>query len=187
MRLFVALDLPPATKRRLGEAMGRWRSKLPAARWVATENLHLTLAFLGETAASALPGIEAALAERLRACAPIAARLERAGCFPDRGPARIAWLGLEPARELEALAAATREALVAAAAAFDDKPFRPHVTLARCAPAWPAPARGRWQELAAPLVGEALSWRVASLFESVLGPGGARYRTLAEVPLAGAP
>lgn len=187
MRLFVALDLPPETKRRLGDALGRWRSKLPAARWVAAENLHLTLAFLGETAASALPGIEAALAGRLRACAPIAARFERAGCFPDHGPARIAWLGLEPAGELAALAVATREALVASEVAFDDKPFRPHVTLARCAPPWPAPARGRWQELAMPLAGEALSWRAASLVESTLGPGGARYRQVAALPLAGAP
>jgi len=186
VRLFVALDLPPATKHRLGDAQRHWRSRLPAARWVVAENLHLTLAFLGETAASALPGIEAALAGRLLTSAPIAARFERAGCFPDRGPARVAWLGLEPARELEALAAATREALVAAAVAFDDKPFRPHVTLARCEPPWPAPARGRWQELAMQLAGETLTWHAATLVESTLGPGGARYRTVAALPLAGA-
>ena len=50
MRLFVALDLPAATRTRLYWVAGG----LPGARWVPPENYHVTLRFIGE-----LPGYRA--------------------------------------------------------------------------------------------------------------------------------
>lgn len=44
MRLFIAIELPDDLK----AALGRLRVDVPGARWVQPEQLHLTLAFLGE-------------------------------------------------------------------------------------------------------------------------------------------
>ena len=63
MRLFVALELPADLQRAVGELVSQHRPALPKARWVRPENLHLTLAFLGETATERLPDLEAAMAD----------------------------------------------------------------------------------------------------------------------------
>ena len=128
LRLFFALPLPPA----LQASLGRWQAGHPGIdRWSRPEGLHLTLAFLGERPAEGLPGLEALGAEiagRHRAFPLATAGL---GTFPTGPRARVLWLALAPSPALEALAADLRGALAAAGEAFDAKPFRAHLTLAR--------------------------------------------------------
>ncbi len=185
MRLFVAVELPKELQRFVGARLGEIRHQLPKARWVAAANLHLTLAFLGEVAESLVGPIEEALASRLGGAAPAEARLERAGCFPERGAARVAWIGLAPGAALGELAALVRAALSGLGVSADAKPFRAHVTAARCDPPWPSSARARWAELAAPLLGSPAPIGEVTLFASTLASGGPSYSALARVPLAG--
>ena len=127
LRLYFALPLPPE----LREALERGRPVLPQARWARSGGLHVTLAFLGERPAEALPaleGIAAAMADRHRAFTLKTAGL---GGFPERGRVRVLWLGLEPSPALENLTGDLRRALTAAGETFDARPFRAHITLAR--------------------------------------------------------
>lgn len=127
LRLFFALPLTPE----LQEALGRWQGRQPPARWVRPEGLHLTLAFLGGRAPGALgplAGLGAQVAAR-HATFPL--RTAALGGFPREDRARILWLGLAPSPPLAALAADLRATLAAAGEAFDPKPFRPHLSLAR--------------------------------------------------------
>ena len=127
LRLFFALPLPPEMR----EALDRWRPALPLARWARPEGLHVTLAFLGERPAEVLPALAslgAATADRHRTFILGTAGL---GGFPLIERARILWLGLEPSPALDSLAGDLRRTLAAAAEAFDAKPFRAHITLAR--------------------------------------------------------
>lgn len=183
MRLFAAVELPEAARRRIAAHAAGERAGLPPAGWVRAEAIHLTLAFFGEVEAERAAGLAAALRAGAGTQAPFEARLAGAGGFPPRGPVRVVWLGVEPAAALGALAEAVRTAAAAASFAFDDKPFAPHVTLARCRNPWPAPLRERLERLAPPAA-EAWPVRRAVLVESELAPGGPRYRTLAELPLA---
>jgi len=126
-RLFFALPLPPE----LQETLALWRPAQPPARWSRPEGLHVTLAFLGERPAEALPGLEgiaAAVAGR-HGTFPLATT--GLGGFPGHERARILWLGLGVSPALEALAADLRRTLKAADEPFDAKPFRAHITLAR--------------------------------------------------------
>jgi 2'-5' RNA ligase len=126
-RLFFALPLPLDVR----AALDHWQRAQPPARWSKAEGLHVTLAFLGERPAEGLPGLEAlaaAVAARHRA---FELRTTGLDGFPERERARILWLGLGASGPLDALAGDLRRALKAAGEAFDPKPFRAHITLAR--------------------------------------------------------
>jgi 2'-5' RNA ligase len=184
VRLFVAAPVPPPLARELGSRIERARRGLPAARWVRPENLHLTLLFLGETRADAVAALARALDEALAGRHAVRARLGLPGAFPERGRVRVLWLGLEPERELGELALAARAAAAGCALPFDAKPFRAHLTLARCPRPWPAALRERWSELAAGGGAERFTVDGVELRASTPGPGGSRYETLSRVALA---
>lgn len=128
MRLFVAVRFDGAAL----DALCRTRDALARVklrgRMTARENLHLTLAFLGEQPERAVPAIRQAM-ERA-AGAPFALTLAAPGRFrQERGD--IWWTGVQPCPPLEALARRLRRALVQAGFPVDEKPFRAHVTLGR--------------------------------------------------------
>jgi RNA 2',3'-cyclic 3'-phosphodiesterase len=187
MRLFFAFDLPDAAKAHLDEAVAPLRSSLPAARWVRPEIFHLTLAFLGEVAADLVPALSHSLRERLEQEGGFRTHFGVLGAFPNAGPLRVLWVGLEPSARFVHLAESVEDGLRSARVPFDDKPFRSHVTLARCDPPWPASHRA---DLAGG-VGERLAGHSfvcdrVKLFSSVLGSGGPTYRTEVEIPLLSA-
>ncbi len=121
---------------------------MPPARWVRPTGLHLTLAFLGEVEAERVAAIAQALREKLEQEGGFRAHFAGLGSFPNAGPVRVVWAGLEPAARFSRLAELAQDALRAAGVAFDDRPFRSHVTLARCDPPWPAHLRAEIGELA---------------------------------------
>jgi len=181
VRLFVAVEVPAELRALLAERVERLREHLPRSSWVRAENLHLSLAFLGEVAANRVPDLERRLAEQIAGFPAFDAWTGAAGAFPERGPLRVIWIGLEPESALAELADAARGAIAAARVDLDDKPFRAHVTLARARTPWPP----RWRERIAALAParERFEVRSVSLVESVLGAGGARYRACAEIRL----
>lgn len=124
-RLFIAIELPDPVKRDLV----RLRKEIPGARWVAPDQLHLTLAFLGE--------LEDTTGEQLqRALSGIAEPafsldFSGVGCFPDRRRPRVLWVGLKHSPHLESLAAKVRSAALECGVPQEERPFSPHITLAR--------------------------------------------------------
>jgi RNA 2',3'-cyclic 3'-phosphodiesterase len=182
-RLFVALEPPAALAR---ELCARTRAALGSGwRVPAPGHLHLTLAFLGDTPEARLAAIGSALAEALRGRAAPELRLTGTGAFPDLRRPRVVWAGLEEPSEragrLAALRAAVVAALGAAGAPFDDKPFAPHLTVARPrGPRAAVPAAFRELALELAWTPDACLW-----IESRLGrPAGERYLVLARYPLS---
>jgi 2'-5' RNA ligase len=135
MRLFVAVAVPAQAADELDDAVAPARPSWPGLRWTGRDAWHLTLAFLGEvneTVSARLgPRLERAAARH--SCLPVS--LGGAGAFPAAARARVLWTGVqgEP-RELAALAASVAAGARRAGAppAEDGRPFRPHLTLARC-------------------------------------------------------
>ena len=125
MRLFIAIELPDDLKRLLG----RLRSDIPGARWVPTEQIHLTMAFLGEVEESTQERLKGELA---RIYVPaFQLRFTGIGCFPNPRRPRVVWIGLEPEALLTELAARVREAVLTCGIPQEERPFSPHITLAR--------------------------------------------------------
>lgn len=174
MRAFVALELPEAFADEVA-GLARRLEATCAGRFVPAENHHLTLAFLGEVgearARRAMEALDAACAGvgpvRLCACG--------LGAF-GRGRDATLWLGVKKDEGLMALARRVRAELAAREIAYDKKDFLPHVTLARRARV----PREDLGDLAFPLPDVA---RRVTLFRSILGPEGARYKPLYTVGL----
>lgn len=125
MRLFVAIPLPDDLRSRLaGLSAG-----LPGARWVAPENLHLTLRFIGEVGGHEADDIDAALSG-IR-CQSFALSLAGVGQFGDRRNLRSLWVGVEANEVLSRLQAKIEQALQRAGQPPEKRKFKPHVTLAR--------------------------------------------------------
>lgn len=183
MRLFLALEPPAAFRRAVAGRVEEVRGSLPAASWVREANLHLTLLFLGEVEDAALDRVAGTFAAVRAPALAGPVSVEGAGGFPEGGAIRAVWLALAPADGLAAVARAFRAAASAARIDFDAKPFRAHLTLARCHARWPAALRERLGELV-PSPPPSFRPDSASLLSSVLGPGGSTYTVRARVPLA---
>lgn len=177
MRLFIAIELPPEIKRTL------WmlRSDLPGARWVPREQMHLTLAFLGEVEDEAVGVLRAELA-RIHFHA-FKVSFTSTGCFPGRQRPRVLWVGLAPQPRLTELAALVREALLRCNLPVEERPFSPHITLARLkAPA--AREVGVFLEQSLPPHLPMLVVQEFILFQSRLTPRGAEHLPLSSFSLA---
>lgn len=111
-------------------------------RWSPYENLHITLAYLGSLSGAAVQGGARARAledARLQSVLAVAERIkppsfkckiENLGFFPD-ATSRILALHIMPCTELTALQKHLQSALEEAGISCDERPYKPHITLAR--------------------------------------------------------
>ena len=122
MRLFAAIQFSPAVKAALLEAVAALRHQ-GTGTFTRPENLHLTLAFIGET--EDLPGAKAAL-EAACVGGPVSLTVGGLGHFND-----LWWTGVRENPKLEKLALAVQRALREQGFSIEKRAWKPHVTLVR--------------------------------------------------------
>jgi 2'-5' RNA ligase len=187
IRLFVALDLPATVRDGLA-AWGREALCDPVLRPTAAENLHVTLAFLGQRPTEDAQRV-AAVMEECVAPAPLI-ELGDPVPRPERGRPRLFALpALSPGTEL--LQMQLREALVSERLCRPEElPFWPHLTVARVRSEGRGSRRPMRVEIAPNKLSQSLSEAFhgvrMTLYRSVLQPSGSRYVPLAQVELPGA-
>jgi len=182
VRLFVALPLPLEIASAAAAVMPPDR----AIRSVRPELLHVTLAFVGRVDDARLEDVVAATRDAARSQPPFAVTLDTAGTFPETGAPHVVWIGMsDGAVETSALATAVRRALGARGVPFDDKPFRPHVTLGRVRDETDRVVAREIAGRMKRVTFRPLRWTAREIipFESVLSPKGPRYTPRATVPL----
>lgn len=179
LRTFVALPFAETDLARLAALVESLRSEVLGLRWTRPEGLHVTLRFLGSSSPEALESLGRSLGRETAKARPSSVRVSRLGLFPDRGKARVLWLGVELPRPLVDLQEACEAAARAAGFAAEPRPFVPHVTLGR----WREPARR--PELRPADLGEMRVDRLV-LFRSDQRGGGAVYTPLQVHALGGA-
>lgn len=168
-RLFFALELPDEVQQQIVH----WRAACflaDAGRPVAADNLHLTLAFLGEISA-----------EKQRALAAMAGRIRQPGftlTLDDAGQwlrSRVVWLGIrQPPRGVLQLANMLRAQAARSGCYQSPQPFHPHITLLRDV------------RHAVPIPPPGFNWSFAVnefvLYESGFSRGRTRYNVLERYP-----
>lgn len=174
MRLFFALALPVEVRAELAAFQARARA-VAKGSWPAPENLHLTLAFLGDQPEGALPRLMEVGQRVAAGHGVLHLRTAGLGGFPRASRARVLWLGLEAEPRLQLLAARLREGLRHEGFDPDDKPFTAHLTLARLATPTDIAAFGAGPQ------GMGFEARELTLFRSHLGSG-AHYEKLGVFP-----
>lgn len=130
-RLFVAVELPDAVCDAIHDAAAPWRRSIAGFRFSAPEALHLTIVFIGQVDPGEVEAIEQSVASAAADVEAISTGLTRFGSFPERGKARVLWVGLDdPVGHLVDLAAVVAARLEAFLEP-DDRPYHPHITIAR--------------------------------------------------------
>lgn len=176
IRIFVGVPLPEGVRERLAGLC----SGLPGARWVAPENLHVTLRFIGEVDEAEAEDIDAALAAIRHGAFPLA--LAGADCFGSSNKVRVVFAGVEPSEPLMHLYGKVESVLVRLGLEPEGRKYKPHVTLARLRNT-PRRRVGDFLAAAGPFRAEPFPVTGFTLFRSFLGRQGAHYEALAEYPL----
>jgi len=177
MRLFIGIGLPLAIAEALANSAASLVPKSNAARirWTPPSNMHITLSFLGQVHEARRDAIEQALAA-IHA-ARLSLTLDGFGTFDRVG---VLYADVKKSPALLALAEQVMAAMQAIGFAREDRPYSPHITLAR--------TRDRLRLAPSPKVDPAFhqSFHATEfrLYQSLTLPGGAQYQVLRSFPLA---
>jgi 2'-5' RNA ligase len=145
IRAFLAIDVSDVLRRRVAELQDALRQALTAGEagparisWTRPGSLHLTIKFLGDTDEQLVEPLHDAIARAVGGHRAMSIPLERVGAFPRAREPRVLWIGpsewweqSDDARRLEDLHRAIDGACASLGFPPDDRPFDPHLTLAR--------------------------------------------------------
>jgi RNA 2',3'-cyclic 3'-phosphodiesterase len=181
MRIFIALNLERAVRTGLHRALEPLRQRGWPVRWMAAPALHLTLRFLGDVEGADVERIESTLRVVAAKHGPQHLELGGFGAFPSLRRATVLWVGVTAAPALMALQRELDVAVSRLGYGREEKPFRPHITVARLQ----GGARPVDVERAIAEFDYANSVSVATmdLMRSHLEPGGAQYEALLRLSL----
>ncbi|MBV9168455.1 MAG: RNA 2',3'-cyclic phosphodiesterase [Chloroflexi bacterium] len=180
MRLFFAIELPADVRAALGRLQPH--DDGTAYRWVDPSLMHVTLAFLDEQPEDLLPKLEAIATQAASGSQAATLRLGEAGSFGSRRAPRVFWIGLSGDTDaLHELQQRLAGALRGAGITLEDRPFNPHITLARrreraagTTPDWPPPH----------VEHPSFPMNELTLFQSRLSPRGPTYTAVFRAPLS---
>ena len=181
MRTFIAVELPDNIRRIIAEYSGSLRAQIPKVKWVAPENLHLTMKFLGEVPEGQLDSVKECVARTVEGFDPFIVELEHLGFFPNSHQPRVIWIGASGgADHLLELFQKLEDCLESTGFDRDAKTFSPHLTIGRVK---------RHAHIAIPpgipeFDGETFEVNGLSVIMSTLTPQGPIYKTLLKTPLA---
>lgn len=184
MRTFVAIN-PEAEKiERLYAAARELREESYPIRWVASENVHLTLKFLGEVPENRVRDVGDALDRAVADLHAFEIRLDGFGAFPSPRRPSVVWAGVSSSPQLTDVYERVEEALAELGYPREARDFHPHLTLGRSRKSTgPRQFRGLDEIL------ERLSWtdtvvvRAVDLMRSELKPTGAEYDAVRRLKL----
>ncbi len=110
------------------------RDSVPDGRasWSRVDSIHLTLKFLGDLSPGKVEKLSEAASRSAREFAPFQIVVEQTGAFPKQGQPRVLWIGINDfSGKLGDLHARLEDESANEGFARDDRPFHPHLTVAR--------------------------------------------------------
>jgi RNA 2',3'-cyclic 3'-phosphodiesterase len=180
-RLFYAIDLPEEVKLELGpvvSALGKIGSWI---RPVGRSAYHLTLLFLGEQQDEFVPEIIAMGAEAVVGARQCRVEIGPAGFFP-----RVSFLTLNGEIETLAMVSMTLcQSCRCYLEKHEDRPFKPHITVARHKQNIRPPEKEKITEMLKPFEGKSWEVRDLILFNSDLTTKGPKYTPVERFPFGG--
>lgn len=189
LRAFIAIDLPQPIQ----EAIEKQTSRLRQAagdglvRWIPPQNIHLTLKFLGNIAASHMDFLKQLLHQSADSHQPFDVQIGGIGSFPNSKLPRVLWAGVHAPADLASLQKNIEAGAARLGYEKEARPFSPHLTLGRVRQGIDS---RDLQKISAALngiqIGNIGSARVDAvhLYKSELRPEGSLYTKLFSAPLS---
>lgn len=189
IRSFIAIELPEEAKKGLARLRRELeRDEHRFVKWVDPLGIHLTLKFLGNIAARRVTEIAEALGEAAQGMSPFHLEISGLGAFPSVTQPRVFWVGVNGQLDrLSGLQQSIDSALAGLGFAREERPFVPHLTLARIREEASGPDRRSFGELVGATAFEdkyPVKVEAVRLMRSQLTPAGAIYTCLSAVELA---
>lgn len=184
MRVFVAVDIPDEVREAIRTLMGKLENTCRGARWARVEGMHVTLKFIGEVSTEKVERIRAELAA-VRSAAPVEISFRGVGFFPNERHPRVFWAGMAASPNLGELAEEVERRLETLGIPREQRPFRPHLTLARFKSEDGLERLRAASREAGALEFGSTTAREFHLYQSQLHPKGAVYTRLATFPFVG--
>lgn len=133
IRSFIAIELPEEAKTSLRRIQENLKRDDPScAKWVEPQSIHLTLKFLGNIGARMIDRIILVMKEAAEGIPPFKISIKGAGAFPNLRRVQTIWAGLEGDLEvLQKLQNNVETGLKPLGFVPENRPFTPHLTLAR--------------------------------------------------------
>jgi len=185
-RVFCAIEIPAQIRERISEHSQQLHAALPDVQtsWTKPDNIHLTLKFFGSISQQQVLEVSDAASRTVEGFEPFQLRIEGAGAFPERGPARVLWIGVNDSTGL--LAALQRK--------LDDeceregfereaRAFHPHLTVGRLrSPRGARALADKHKQIRFERADVEVNRLV--VFRSQLSPKGSLYSIISEHPFA---
>jgi 2'-5' RNA ligase len=188
IRSFIAIELPEEARR----GLARLRRKLERdehkfVKWVDPGGIHLTLKFLGNVPSKRVTEITEAIGKAVPGNSPFRLEISGLGAFPSLRQVRVFWVGVGGELDkLSRLQQGIDSALAALGFTTEERPFVPHLTLARIREGASPPERRNFGELVCSATFEdkyPVQVEAIKLMRSQLTPAGAVYTCLSVVRL----
>ncbi len=189
LRAFIAIDLPQPFQDAIEKQTSRLRQAAGdgLVRWIPPQNIHLTLKFLGNIAASHMDFLKQLLHQTADSHQPFDMQIGGIGSFPNSKLPRVLWAGVHAPADLASLQKTIETGAARLGYEKEARPFSPHLTLGRV-------RQGidprDLQKISAALngiqIGNIGSARVDAvhLYKSELRPEGSLYTKLFSAPLS---
>ena len=129
IRTFIAADVVPTAD--LSQLLDDLSAIGPPVRVIRSCQLHVTLKFIGDTDRSLVQEIIAVMEACAADCSLSTVELVGVGAFPDRARPSVVWVGMQPIETLVSIASELDRQLEVLEVASENRPYRPHLTLAR--------------------------------------------------------
>jgi 2'-5' RNA ligase len=133
LRSFIAVEVPVEIQNAIAHSTASLQKALPKpmVRWVAPQNVHLTLKFLGDVSPANLERMADVLKIEAAAHGVFSMSVGGLGAFPTSRRARVIWIGLEAPPSLVALQRGVEAVSARLGYTREDRPFSPHLTIGR--------------------------------------------------------
>jgi 2'-5' RNA ligase len=182
-RIFIAIKIEAG--KNLSRIISSLKSGLINERinWTNPDNLHLTLAFLGDTEENMIKVVGSMLKDRCGGSGKFLLTLSGTGVFKNLSDPRVLFTGVEPSEEMTKLYYSIIDGLNETGVQIEKRPFKPHLTLARIKFIRDRSALEKLIEKNNDADIQMVSVEEVVIYESILLPTGPLYKPVATVKL----
>ena len=183
LRSFIAMEIPAEIQNAIAHSTAPLKNTLPKPliRWVAPQNVHLTLKFLGDVSPANLERLAEAIKTEAASHGMFSISVGGLGAFPTQRRARVIWIGLDAPPALAALQRGVDAAAAQLGYPKEERPFSPHLTIGRVAQTASASdlqlIRSALESTKVGILGT-VRVQAIHIFKSDLQPGGSVYTLL---------